>query len=108
MPIIPKVKDIPATGIEYRIRLFTPAGVLYGTPLLWSCGFINGGTPQPPFPDGDITGPLDAFATSLGQQYLNAAAVGFTVKVGRRWLFDNGSTDYDNVADLPVVPAALR
>jgi hypothetical protein len=102
MPIIPKVKDIPATGIEYRIRLFTAQGVLYGAPLLWQCGFVTTTVPQPPFPEGDITVPLDAFAMSLAQQFLGSAAIGFTVKVGRRWLFDNGATDFDNVGELPA------
>jgi len=107
MPIIPKVKDIPATGIEYRIRLFTPLGVLYGTPLLWQCGFVTASTPQPPYPEGDITVPLDAFAMSLGQSYLSSAGIGFTVRVGRRWLYDGGATDYDNVGELPA-PAPAR
>lgn len=103
MPIIPKVKDIPATGIEYRIRLFTPASVLYGAPIFWQCGFATTTVAQPPFPDGDITTQLDAFAMSLGQHYLSSAGAGFTVKVGRRWLFDTGATDFDNVGDLPPV-----
>lgn len=104
MLIVPKVKDIPATGVEYRFRIYNTVGVLYGAPLYWRAGFLITTNPQMPYPEGDITAPMDEFAMQLGQALQASSAVGFTVKVGRRWLFDGGETDYDNVGQIPAPP----
>jgi hypothetical protein len=101
---VPKAKDVPATGVEYRFRIYQTSGQIYGAPLLWSCGFLNTTIPQLPYPEGDITGPLDDFAEQLAASIQAAAPPGYTVKYGRRWTFNGGETDYDNMGQIPPLP----
>lgn len=97
MPIIPKVKNIPATGVQYRFKILRPDATIYAT-VTWSCGFIDAG--QPPWPDGDNSADLDAYALTLADRLAaaeNVTATGWTVATSKRWLYAGDSTDYDPV-----------
>jgi hypothetical protein len=105
---VPKAKDVPATGLEYRFRIYQPNGQIYGAPLLWSCGFLTTTVPQLPYPEGDITGPLDVFAEQLATSIQSQLSAGYSVKYGRRWTFNGGETDYDSLGQIPALPPPLQ
>jgi hypothetical protein len=106
MPLnIPKIKDVPVSAVEYRIRIFQPNGSLYGAPFLFRSTLLTttGAATLPYGENGDIVAELDTLAMTIGTNIKNTQQVGSSVKVGRRWIYDGGNTDYDNVGEIPPI-----